>query len=198
MGSQWVGGAALVGVLLLTGCSGGHDAALADVEPPSPDPVVVAPTPPAPAPPVTVVGERVPAAHWVNSTGLLTHRASEMGTGDTVLPFVHTVADWLDRHLDDLQRGGPGLLGDVVNPELLAGATDADVAAVTTGLAAPDRLVAHATYRLDASYDAETEWLTAGVVVTDRGGADHAATLVFVPTPDGPQLVLFGSAGDGA
>lgn len=187
---------ALVALLALStsACRSGHDAAVADET--AADPTVAAsPTPSPDTPLVTVVGERIPAAHWVSSGGVLTHRVPEVGSGDTVLPLVHAVGDWLDAHLDDLQRGGDGRLVEVADPGLLAAATPADLSAVTTDLASADRPVAAATYRLEGSYAAETEWLTATVEVTGRDGASRAATLVFVPTPEGPRLVLLGAAG---
>lgn len=141
-----------------------------------------------------VVGERVPAAHWVDSSGLLTQRAEEFGPSDTILPFAHLVGDWLDAHLDALQRGGPGRLGEVAPASLLAAATDADLATITSGLASPDAPVAAAVYRLGTTYHTGPEWLTATVEVTSVDGAVSAATLVFVPGPAGPELVLFGPA----
>lgn len=183
------------GVLALAGCSTGPDATTA-VPPPVAD---GSPTPPpteepATSEPATVRGERLPGAHWVNATALLSHRTVEVGPGDTVLPAVHAVGDWLDQHLDDLQRGGEGHLAEVAPTELLAVATADDLAAVTTDLASPAAPVATATYRLDAAYDADTEWITATVEVTDVSGGHHAATLVFVPGDAGPELVLFGPA----
>ena len=86
-------------------------------------------------------------------------------------------------------------LEEVADPGLLTAATPAELGAVTTDLASSDRPVAAATYRLEGSYAAETEWLTATVEVTGRDGETRAATLVFVPTPDGPRLVLLGAAG---
>lgn len=171
-----------------------------------PDEVVTAPATPAPpsAPPsplpsptpdlTPVAGERVPGAHWVDSSGLLTPAAPAIGPPDTVLPFVHEVGDWLDAHLDDLQRGGPGRLDEVAVDGLLAAAGADELAAVTTALASPDTPVAAAVYRLDASYAASTEWLAATVEVVSDTGATSAATLVFVPGGDGPALVLFGPA----
>ncbi|MBW3619267.1 MAG: hypothetical protein KY461_03420 [Actinobacteria bacterium] len=142
-----------------------------------------------------VAGERVPAAHWVDASGLLTQRADEVGPPDTVLPFVHAVGDWLDAHLDDLQRGGPGRLGEVASPALLAAASDGELAAVTSALASSGAPVAAARYRLDAAYEDATEWLTATVEVTRTDGAVTVATMVFVPGASGPELVLFGPGG---
>lgn len=150
---------------------------------------------PSPTPELTpVAGERVPAAHWVDASGLLTQRADDVGPSDTVLPFVHAVGDWLDAHLDDLQRGGPGRLGDVAPAPLLAAATDAELASVTSALASPAAPVAAARYRLDAAYEDATEWLTATVEVTGPDGDVTAVMLVFVPGAAGPELVLFGPA----
>lgn len=183
-------------LLLAVGCAPGNDPAAAVPEPPG---EVAAPAPvedevvatPALAP---VAGERRPGAHWVDSSGLLTQQADAVGAADVVLPFVHAVGDWLDAHLDDLQRGGRGRLDDVAAPGLLATATDVDVAAVTSSLTSAAAPVASAVYRLDATYEDAPEWLTATVEVTRRDGTVGAATLVFVPGPSGPELVLFGPA----
>lgn len=187
----------VVAVLLVLagGCSSEEDGAAPDV--PSPSLVSTAPASPSPSPrPGTtpVAGERIPGAHWVDSTGLLTQRAPEVGPPDTVLPFVHQVGDWLDAHLTDLQRGGAGRLDEVAVDGLLAAATDEELAAVTSGLASPDAPVASATYRLDASYADSSEWLTATVEVTSVTGSTAAATMAFVPGDAGPALVLFGPA----
>jgi hypothetical protein len=182
----------------LAGCTSGNAPAGAV---PEPDRTARAGTPVATAPAedlVPVAGERLPGAHWVDASGLLTHDRAEAGDPDVVLPFVHAVGDWLDAHLDDLQRGGDGRLDEVAPPALLATAGAADVLAVTTALASRDRPVATATYRLDASYAGDVEWLTATVEVTDPAGATRAATFVFTPKGDGPELVLLGEAEVGA
>lgn len=194
-GRGWLPAAAAVALLVLPACSGAHDPAGAAGEAtqaPAPDPVA-SPTA-TEAPLVTVAGERAPAAHWVNSAGLLTGATPEAGPGDAVLPLAHAVGDWLDGHLDDLQRGGGGHLDRVASEAFLATAAEADLAAISTDLAAPGRPVAAASYQLSGSYDETTEWLTATVQVTDRAGATNAATLVFVPGEAGPELVLFGPA----
>lgn len=186
-------------LLLTAACAGGNQPATAVPEP-SDGPVATSAPAVSPAPPelVPVAGERVPGAHWVDSSGLLTHAPAEVGPPDTVLPAVHAVGDWLDAHLDDLQRGGPGRLADVAPSGLLAAADPADVAAVTSALASPAGPVASATYRLDAAYHEATEWVTATVTVTSSAGDTGAATLVFVPAPDGPELILFGPATEAA
>lgn len=182
-------------LVLTAGCAPGGADSASDV--PATSIAPSAPAAPSPSPERTttpVAGERVPGAHWVDSTGLLTHAASEVGPPDTVLPFVHEVGDWLDAHLDDLQRGGPGRLDEVAVDGLLAAATDEELAVVTSALASPDAPVADATYRLDGSYAESTEWLTATVEVTSTTGSTSAATMVFVPGGSGPALVLFGPA----
>lgn len=187
-------------LVLASACTGVNAPAAAVPDPPTtatavPSPAVAPTRTPELA---TVVGERVPGAHWVDSAGLLTHSPGPVGPPDTVLPVVHAVGDWLDAHLDDLQRGGDGGLADVLAPDLLAGATPADLAAVTTELASRTAPVATATYRLDAAYHDSTEWVEATVEVTAASGRRAAATLVFVPHGDGLELVLFGPATEGA
>lgn len=144
--------------------------------------------------PAVVAGERIPAAHWVNSSSLLTHRAAAMGSGDAVLPLADEVATWLDAHLNDLQQGGTGRTVDVAAPGLVDDATPAELDAITGALATPETPVTSARYLLDGSYDAMTEWLEATVEVTRVDGTVALATFVFTPTDAGPQLVLFGPA----
>ncbi|MBW3657402.1 MAG: hypothetical protein KY457_02115 [Actinobacteria bacterium] len=186
---------ATVLAVLAAACATAGDDDAPDVPAASTAPSASASTSPPPEPSATpVAGERLPGAHWVDSTGLLTHAAPEVGPPDTVLPFVHAVGDWLDAHLDDLQRGGPGRLDDVAVDGLLVAATDEELAVVTSALASPDAPVASARYRLDGSYADATEWLTATVEVTSTTGSTRAATMVFVPGDGGPALVLFGPA----
>lgn len=194
--STLVAGLAVISVAL-TGCA--NDAA------PAATPVdetvaetTEAPTaeaaPATPSAPAAVVGERVPAAHWVSSASLLSHRATAAGSGDAVLPLVHEVGDWLDAHLTDLQAGGDGRLADVADPGLLDAAAAADLDAVTVALASADAPAASARYVLEGSYDAMAEWVEATVEVTRPDGTVARATMVFTPGDAGPRLVLFGPA----
>ena len=186
---------AAAAVVLAASCAPSEGPAPGATDGAAPAAPAAAPSP-SPTPELAAVaGERVPAAHWVDASGLLTQRADEVVPPDTVLPFVHAVGDWLDAHLDDLQRGGPGRLGAVASPGMLAAASDAELAAVTSALASPGAPVAAARYRLDAAYENATEWLTATVEVTTTDGAVTVATMVFVPGGSGPELVLFGPGG---
>lgn len=83
--------------------------------------------------------------------------------------FVTTVADELDRHLSDLQTGGPGLTGaGFVGPD--------DVLALTD----PDRLVAQASYRMIVGVRGEPEWAVVEVVVDRADGSSGTAGVTFV------------------
>lgn len=197
MGGGWLVAAVAAGALTLSACAPAHDRAGARGDGPAGTDVTApedATVDRDAAPLAPVAGERRPAAHWVGSSGLLTQQAPEVPTGDVVLPLVHAVGDWLDGHLDDLQRGGDGHLEAVAPAALHAAATAEDLAAATTALASRDRPVAAAEYHLAGSFDEATEWVTATARVTGRDGQVTSATFVFVPGDAGPELVLFGPA----
>lgn len=171
--------------LALAGCASGEPET---VETPTPTPTSTLP------PQTPVAGEANQSNDAVNADVIL-------GVGQPQEPDVEQIntahADiraLLDLHLDDVQSGGPGILGDIAAPGLLDGADPAVVAAASTDLASPEDPVASAAYDLIASYDAIAEWVRAEVTVTTLSGAVRHATYVFVNGDDGPQVVLFGPA----
>ncbi len=101
--------------------------------------------------------------------------------------FAADVVGWLDRHLTDLQTGGPGLLGEVAAPGLLTGAPSEPVAAVGQVLASPQRPAAHAVYHVVVAQEGLPLWARANVSVQPADGAPVSAGFVFTP---GPPLVL--------
>lgn len=95
------------------------------------------------------------------------------------------VADWLDRHLNDLQEGGDG------------GAVDAGLVgpAEVLTLTHPDQLVVEASYDLVVYARGTTEWIRAVVTVTRRDDSTVGAQLVFLPG-DPPRLIAAEGEGE--
>jgi hypothetical protein len=176
------------GVLAVAGCAttdpGGAEPS------PSPSPTVAAPSPsptPTPLPPVT--GQREATVVDVGDAKVLGPDDREAVDTAAVDAFSTAVFDWLDAHLDDLQRGGVGRLD-----ELLDGATAASLdgptrTGLTTGLASPTAPVGSAVYTLTAYHDATIEWATVQVAVTDPSGDPRAATLLLAPGPEGQPVL---------
>lgn len=122
---------------------------------------------------------------------------SDLGLGGDVKPKRNSlrpaytqIANWLDRHLDNLQRTGNGRLGQVAPTGLAPQRTRAPV---TTELASPDRPVDSARYTLTAYHDGDVEMVTAAVVVRHPKGPPSRAHFVFTIGRSGkPVLALFG------
>lgn len=149
-------------------------------------------------PPLTPVqGERRPSAPPIaNQIVLGIGNVPEMD-GEAVLRLAHQVGDWLDRHLNQLQRGKGGRLRGVAAPGLMDRADPAAVQAVTRGLATRRNPVEKAVYELRVAQAGAPHWVTAEVTVTQHAGAVVTAVFTFVPTPDGNvQLIAFGPGED--
>lgn len=178
------------GLVALGGCTGNDPVAAA----PSPTPEAPSPTP-SPTPELEpVAGERLPTSVDIGDGKLLGPDDRETVDEEAVRAFAATIFDWLDGHLDDLQRGGAGRLDEVLDPGLAASLDDAARAALTTSLASGDAPVATATYTLTAYHDATIEYATVEVAVTDRAGAPHRATLVFTRGPEGAPVLTLADA----
>lgn len=195
--------AVLAAAVVVVGTSAGDSSPTAT---PSPAPAATTTTPtpsdapsptPAPSPSptyelTTVQGERVPAAYNVTSAGMLGPQTRPAPDDAAILDLIHRVGDWLDAHLDDLQRGGPGKLEGMALPGLLAEASPGQLEKVTTALASPEHPVASASYRLAAYHEDTPEWLEAAVSVTHPDGGTAQATLVFMVDSGGnPKLIMF-------
>lgn len=170
----------LVGALVLGACTSGD-------EEPQADPTTTEPG----FELVDVVGERVTAVYSLDSRGLL-----GLGTGpepdhDVIDTATQQVGDWLDTHLDGLQRDGDGSFGAIAADGLRpsAGARRP----ITTDLASPEDPVVSARYTISAYHDGMPEFLTAVVEVTHPDDTVSMASLVFVVAEDGtPHLTMFG------
>lgn len=181
------------GLLAVAGCASNDPVAAA----PSPSPTPVAPSPtPSPTPPPLepVAGERQLTAADVGDGVLLGPDDREGVDEGAVQVFATAVFDWLDGHLDDLQRGGDGHLDAVLDAGLAASLDDAARAGLTTALASPATPVAAATYTLTAYHDATIEHAAVEISVTDRSGATRRTTLVFTPGAEGAPVLTLADA----
>lgn len=114
-----------------------------------------------------------------------------------VAGFAAAVVGWLDRHLTDLQGGGPGLLAEVAAPGLLAGAPAEAVTAATHALASPERPVANASYHVIVAQEGLPLWARVNVTVASPDGLTSSAGFVFTPGPP-PVLIAAQGAPTGA
>jgi hypothetical protein len=180
--------AVLAAAALLTGCSSDGEpvaAGTSTTEEPSPTP---SPTPTWKLRPVK--GERTAAVVALGGRPVL-------GLGDDPDPdqaaidaAVDQVGDWLDAHLDALQRSGSGELGDVMAKGL---ANKKQRRPVTTGLASPDEPVKSARYVMSVYHDGTPRYLTTRVEVTHDDDSTSGIGMVFTVGEDGsPTLTMFG------
>lgn len=178
-------------LIALTGCGPANDPVDAVAAPsptPSPSP---SPSPsPTPSPLPPVAGERLPSSADIGDGERVEGKDTRDAVDeDAVRAFADAIFDWLDAHLDDLQRGGEGRLADIDGAGVAAGLDDAQRAALTTALANPDQRVAAATYELTAYHDATIEFASVVVTVIDPIGVNRSVTLAFTPGAEGaPQL----------
>ncbi|MFN2557724.1 MAG: hypothetical protein ABR592_12835 [Nitriliruptorales bacterium] len=166
---------AMLAAVVLTGC-------------PSPPPATSPPDAATPTPYGPVRGEARIDVVSTSAGPIVFHSqpapAADGGAGGA---FAAGVVAWLDRHLTDLQAGGPGLLGEVAAPGLLPGAPAESVTAVTGALASPQRPVATAVYHVVVAQEGPPLWARVNLTVQPDGGAPVNAGFVFTP---GPPLVL--------
>ncbi|MDP8927677.1 MAG: hypothetical protein M3O70_03630 [Actinomycetota bacterium] len=114
-----------------------------------------------------------------------------------VAGFAAAVVGWLDRHLTDLQGGGPGLLAEVAAPGLLTGAPAVSVTAATHALVSPERPVTDAFYHVIVAQEGLPLWARVGVTVRSAEGTTSSAGFVFTPGPP-PVLIAAQGAPSGA
>lgn len=179
---------ALASATLLTACS-------QDEEPAATATSTTESASPTPSPTATrtlrpVVGERTSTAFPLGSGPLL-------GLGEVAAPnqeaidqAVKAVGDWLDAHLDGLQRDGKGQFGAIAAKGL---ANAKQRRPVTTDLASPKAPVEAARYVMSVYHDGPPKYLTARVEVTHPDGSVATAGLVFTISQEGkPILTMFG------
>lgn len=97
------------------------------------------------------------------------------------------IGDWLDAHLDALQRTGNGRLGDVIADGI--GGEDARTP-VTTHLASPDRPVTGARYAMKAYHTGKPQLVSVRVAVTHPDSDRTVAELGFAVADDGTPILV--------
>lgn len=141
-----------------------------------------------------VVGERIYALFDLSSTEILGVGPRQGVDEARANAAMAAVGDFLDDHLDRLQRGLELKLGSVL-PERRG--DSGELRSLRSGLATPDRPVESARYAISAFGDGEPQWISAQVEVMHPGGSSSGATLVFtLGEGDALQLVLAGPDGD--
>lgn len=165
--------------------------------------VVAAPTPPSSpsdAPPeIRPIASTRNVTTWSVNSGAVIDRSAPVPADEAaVAALAEQVGVWLDAHLDDLQNGGEGRLGDVAAAGLISTGDEAAVVGVTAGLTSPDDPVRAASYELEVGHDGAPRWLRARIQVQRASGDTAGATLVFVPTEQGPVLIALQPHGGAA
>lgn len=176
---------AVVPALALAACSDDGEPAAVDTTTESPSP---SPTPTFRIKPV--VGERTATVFPLGSGPVLGLGGNPEPDQAAVDAAVAAVGDWLDAHLDGLQRGEGGQWGAIAADGL---ANQKQRRPVTTGLASPDAPVRSARYVMSVFHDGPPQYLTARVEVTHPDDSTADVGLVFVLADDGtPTLTMFG------
>lgn len=184
----------VLAVAVLLGACTGDDPTAADTTPPGSPTSSPSPSP-SPTPQLQpVVGERVSAVYALGGRPVLGLGEDPARQDEAIEAAAAAVGDWLDQHLDRLQRDGKGTWGDIAAEGLANGEQRR---AVTTGLASPDAPVEAARYVMSVYHDGPPQYLTARVEVTHPDDSVDTAELVFVTAEDGtPTLTMFGPAAD--
>lgn len=99
---------------------------------------------------------------------------------EAVHAAVAAATAWIDAHLTDLQRGGPGHVAD-------AGLTG-DAAAASAGLTGPERPVTSASYRVRVGAHGTPEWVAVAAAI-ERASGTAGGWFVFLPDGDDVTLV---------
>ncbi len=174
--------------LLLAGCSNDADPTAATSTPTDAASPTPSPTPTWKLRPV--LGERTTTVLPLGSRPLLGLGANPDPDQASIEEVVAAVGDWLDAHLDGLQRTGEGAWGVVAADDL---ATDKQRRQVTTDLASPDEPIKRARYVMTVYQDGTPQYVTARVEVVHPDGSKADVGLVFVVADDGtPRLSMFG------
>lgn len=178
----------VAGVVLLGACT--DDDPGTTTTPPPPPPTTSSPSPTVQLQPV--VGERVSAVYPLGGRPILGLGENPPPDEDAIKAATTAVGDWLDEHLDRLQREGSGAWGAVAAKGL---ANPKERRPVTTGLASPDAPVEAARYVMSVYHDGHPRYLTARVEVTHPDDSVDTVELVFLTDEDGtPTLTMFGPA----
>lgn len=181
----------LVGAVLLGACTGDDDPTASDTTPPpSPSSTTTSASPSPTLQPV--VGERVAAVYPLGGRPILGLGEDPSPDEAAIDAATTAVGDWLDEHLDRLQREGSGTWGSIAADGL---ADSKQRRPATTGLASPDAPVQAARYVMSVYHDGPPRYLTARVEVTHPDDSVATAELVFVTDEEGtPTLTMLGPA----
>lgn len=101
------------------------------------------------------------------------------------------IGDWLDAHLDRLQRTGAGRLGEIAADGI--GGKD-ERGPVTTHLASPDHPVEAARYDMIAYHAGRPQMVSVRVTVTHPDAEPTRASLGFVVADDGTPIMMMYAA----
>lgn len=171
---------------LLTACSNDDEPVAVETtttESPSPTPTPTKTLRP-------VVGERAAAVLPLGSRPLLGLGGNPEPDEQAINASIDAVGDWLDQHLDGLQRDGKGAWGAVAADGLANGKQRRPA---TTDLTDPDHPVTAARYVMTVYHDGAPQYLTARVEVTRDDDSTRDVGLVFVLDEEGtPTLTMFG------
>lgn len=137
-----------------------------------------------------VAGKRTVRVHHLGSRPLLGLGGNPDPEKQAIDRAARRVGDWLDQHLDELQRTGTGRFGAIAARELAN--AKADRTLVTTHLASPDAPVKAASYVMDVYHDGSPRYLTTRVVVRHPDDSVSRAELVFALEGGAPQLTMYG------
>lgn len=169
--------------VLLGACTSGDEPEVATTPSPSPTPTTIELTP--------VAGERIVTVTSTSNPALLGLGESLPVEQEAVDNAVLAIGDWLDGHLDRLQRQGGGTLSRVLTDDLSSPGPERSV--ITTGLADTDAPVASARYQFNTYHDGAPEMIAVHVDVTHHDGSTSSAAMVFTIDAEGaPRLILFG------
>lgn len=137
-----------------------------------------------------VVGERAAAVLPLGSRPLLGLGGNPEPDEQAINASIDAVGDWLDKHIDRLQRDGKGAWGAVAADGL---ANSKQRRPATTDLTDPDHPVTAARYVMTVYHDGAPQYLTARVEVTRDDDSTRDVGLVFVLDEEGtPTLTMFG------
>lgn len=188
-----------VGLLLagatLAACTADAEPTAAGTSPPAATADETAtPTPSAsPTPDLQQVeGKRTVRVHHLGSRPLLGLGGNPEPETKAINRAARQVGNWLDAHLDELQRTGAGRFGAIAARQLAR--ADADRTLVTTHLASPDAPVKAAAYVMDVYHDGSPRYLTTRVTVRHPDDSVSRAELVFGLEGGKPELTMYGPA----
>ncbi len=180
----------LAGAVLLGACTSDAPTASDTTPATTPSSTSASPSPTVQLQPV--VGERVSAVYPLGGRPILGLGEDPPPDEAAINAATTAVGDWLDEHLDGLQREGAGAWGNMAADGL---ANAKERRPVTTALASPDAPVEAARYVMSVYHDGPPRYLTTRVEVTHPDDSVTMAELVFITDEEGtPTLTMFGPA----